>query len=45
MPPGKFEIYPGKIKIRLGKEIPTDSFSTKEINQLKSVVYNTMKFL
>ena len=45
MPPGKFEIYPGKIKITIGGEIPTNSFSAKEIGQLKSLVFDKMKAL
>jgi 1-acyl-sn-glycerol-3-phosphate acyltransferase len=45
MPPGKFEIYSGKIRITLGEEIPTDSYTTKEIGQLKSLVFGKMKAL
>ena len=45
MPPGKFQIFPGKIKIVIGEEIPTHKYATKDIAQLKSEVFNAMKNL
>lgn len=45
MPPGKFEVYPGKIKITIGQEIQTDSYTAKDIGQLKLVVFDAMKEL
>ena len=45
MPPGKFQVFPGKIRITIGEEIPTDSYSAKDIAQLKGDVFNKMKAL
>jgi 1-acyl-sn-glycerol-3-phosphate acyltransferase len=45
MPPGKFEIYPGKIKVLIGEEIPTDPYVAKDLGQLKAVVFEKMKLL
>lgn len=45
MPPGKFEIYPGKIKIVLGKEISTDGYTAKDLPLLKVKVFETMEAL
>lgn len=43
MPPGKFKILPGRVKIVIGAEIPIDEYTTKDIQQLKSKVFETMK--
>lgn len=45
MPPGKFEIYPGRIKVLIGEEIPTDQYTAKDMGQLKAVVFEKMKLL
>lgn len=45
MPPGRFQIYPGKIKITIGEEISTDAYTSKELGQLKAVVFDKMKNL
>ena len=42
MPPGKFQVFPGKIKITIGEEISTDSYTAKDIAQLKNDVYSKM---
>ena len=43
MPPGKAEIYPGKIKVQIGKEIPTDQYSDKDLQLLKIKVFQMME--
>jgi 1-acyl-sn-glycerol-3-phosphate acyltransferase len=43
MPPGKFKILPGRIKIIIGEEIPVDGYSPKDLQQLKANVFETMK--
>jgi 1-acyl-sn-glycerol-3-phosphate acyltransferase len=45
MPPGKPQVFPGRINILIGKEIPTDAYTTKDIAQLKNEVWNKMKLL
>jgi 1-acyl-sn-glycerol-3-phosphate acyltransferase len=45
MPPGKFKILPGRIKIVIGEEIPVDDYTTMDLQQLKSKVFDTMKGL
>jgi 1-acyl-sn-glycerol-3-phosphate acyltransferase len=45
MPPGKFQILPGRIKIVIGEEIPVAEYTTKDLQQLKSKVFETMKGL
>jgi 1-acyl-sn-glycerol-3-phosphate acyltransferase len=45
MPPGKAQIFPGRIKIFIGEEIPTDQYTVKEIAQLKAEVFGKMKAL
>ncbi len=42
MPPGKFKILPGKIKIFIGAEISTNAYTAKDLAQLKSKVFETM---
>ena len=42
MPPGKAEVYPGKIKIYIGEEIPVNGYEAKDINQLKALVRGKM---
>jgi 1-acyl-sn-glycerol-3-phosphate acyltransferase len=42
MPPGKAEIYPGKIRIVIGEEIPTAGYSDKDIQKLKTKVFEVM---
>lgn len=43
MPPGTIDLKPGKIKIFVGKEIPTAELTTKEIPQLKQHTFEMMK--
>lgn len=43
MPPGKFKVLPGKIKIVIGEEIPVDEYSQKDTQLLKEKVFNIMK--
>lgn len=43
MPPGKFKILPGKIKIVIGEEISVEEYSPKDTQQLKDKVFNIMK--
>lgn len=45
MPPGKFEIYPGKIKIVVGQEISTDGYTAKDLTLLKIKVFEKMEAL
>src|SRR6185503_17303699 len=45
MPPGKFEIYPGRIKVLIGEEIPTGQYSAKNMSLLKAEVFDRMKSL
>ena len=45
MPPGKGVIYPGKIKIVIGKEISTSEYSEKDVQKLKGIVFEAMKEL
>jgi 1-acyl-sn-glycerol-3-phosphate acyltransferase len=42
MPPGKFKILPGRIKIVIGPEISVDAYTAKDLQQLKSKVFDTM---
>ncbi len=42
MPPGKFFIQPGKIKIVVGKEIATQGLQIKDVPQLKEQVREAM---
>jgi 1-acyl-sn-glycerol-3-phosphate acyltransferase len=43
MPPGKAEIYPGKIKVKIGQEIPTVGYSEKDLQLLKAKVFQVME--
>lgn len=43
MPPGKFKILPGRIKIIIGEEISVDGYAPKDLPQLKARVFETMK--
>jgi 1-acyl-sn-glycerol-3-phosphate acyltransferase len=43
MPPGKFKILPGRIKIVIGPEISVEEYSAKDLQQLKTKVFETMK--
>jgi hypothetical protein len=43
MPPGKFEIYPGKIKIVIGKTISTNGYTAKDLPALKAKVLEAMQ--
>jgi 1-acyl-sn-glycerol-3-phosphate acyltransferase len=45
MPPGKFEIHPGKIRVVVGKEISTTAYSVKDIQILKANVFQDMRGL
>ena len=45
MPPGKAQIFPGRIKIFIGEEIPTEGLTAKDLPQLKTKVFNIMKEL
>jgi 1-acyl-sn-glycerol-3-phosphate acyltransferase len=42
MPPGKFFIKPGKIKIIVGEEIPTKGLQLNDVSQLKEKVKEAM---
>jgi len=42
MPPGKFFIQPGKIKIVVGNEITTEGLQLKDVAQLKAQVQESM---
>lgn len=42
MPPNKFHIEPGTIKLVVGNEIRTDNYNLKETSQLKQTVFGTM---
>ncbi len=42
MPPNKFHIEPGTIKIIVGEEISTVGIDLKQTAKLKQIVYNTM---
>ena len=42
MPPGTINLRPGKIKIVVGKEIPTAGLSTKDIPELKLKTFSAM---
>ncbi|MTI20718.1 1-acyl-sn-glycerol-3-phosphate acyltransferase [Fulvivirga sp. RKSG066] len=43
MPPSKFEIKPGKIKVVFGKEISPKGMTLKNIRELKTTVYEQME--
>lgn len=43
MPPGTIDLKPGKIKIYVGKEIPTAGLTPKEIQQLKQHTFGSMR--
>jgi 1-acyl-sn-glycerol-3-phosphate acyltransferase len=43
MPPGRFYVAPGKIKIVVEKEIQTEGLTVKDIPALKEKVFNLMK--
>jgi 1-acyl-sn-glycerol-3-phosphate acyltransferase len=43
MPPGKAEIYPGKIKVHIGKAISTEQYSDKDLQLLKTRVFQIMQ--
>lgn len=43
MPPGKFKILPGRIKIIIGEEISVEGYAPKDLPQLKARVFETMK--
>ena len=43
MPPGTVKLWPGKIKIIVGKEIQTAGLTSKDSNQLKTQTFETMK--
>lgn len=43
MPPGKFKILPGRIKIIIGEEISVNGYAPKDLPQLKARVFETMK--
>lgn len=43
MPPGRFYIKPGKIKIVVGKEIPTEGLTSKDMAALKDQTFSIMK--
>jgi 1-acyl-sn-glycerol-3-phosphate acyltransferase len=42
MPPGKFFIQPGRIKIVVGQEVPTQGMQLKDVTQLKEQVQKQM---
>jgi 1-acyl-sn-glycerol-3-phosphate acyltransferase len=43
MPPGTINLKPGKIKIFVGAEIPTEGLTSKEIPELKKRTFATME--
>lgn len=43
MPPGKFHVAPGKIKIVVGEEIPTAGLTQKDVPALKEKAYHLMR--
>jgi 1-acyl-sn-glycerol-3-phosphate acyltransferase len=43
MPPGTINLRPGKIKIFVDKEIPTNGLTTKDIPELKQQTFERMK--
>jgi len=45
MPPGTIDLKPGKIRIYVGKEIPTAGLTVKDIPQLKQKTFDAMKDL
>lgn len=45
MPPGKFHVAPGKIKIVVAGEIPTAGLTQKDVPELKEKTFNLMKEL
>lgn len=45
MPPGRFYVKPGKIKIVVGSEIATDEFTGNDIRDLKDKTFNIMRSL
>jgi 1-acyl-sn-glycerol-3-phosphate acyltransferase len=42
MPPGTIQLKPGKIRIYVGKEIPTEGLNTKEVSTLKQKTFEVM---
>jgi 1-acyl-sn-glycerol-3-phosphate acyltransferase len=45
MPPKKWFIKPGKIRIIIGPEIPTESLTLNDVRQLKDITFERMKEL
>jgi 1-acyl-sn-glycerol-3-phosphate acyltransferase len=45
MPPGTIDLKPGKIRIYVGKEIPTVGLTVKEVTALKQTTFEQMKDL
>jgi 1-acyl-sn-glycerol-3-phosphate acyltransferase len=43
MPPGKFKVLPGKIKIIIGEEVSVTDYTDKDLPQLKAKVFDIMK--
>lgn len=43
MPPGTINLKPGLIRIYVGKEIPTEGLTTKEVPELKQKTFDVMK--
>lgn len=43
MPPGTINLRPGLITIRVGKEIPTQGLTSRELNDLKERTFQIMK--
>jgi 1-acyl-sn-glycerol-3-phosphate acyltransferase len=43
MPPGTIELWPGKIRIAVGKEIPTEGLTTDGVQALKERTFGVMK--
>jgi 1-acyl-sn-glycerol-3-phosphate acyltransferase len=43
MPPGTIEMKPGKIKVVIGKEIPTLGLLVNDVARLKEKTFNIMK--
>lgn len=42
MPPGKIFIKPGKVKVIVGDEVPTDGLTLSDVKQLRDNVYSRM---
>jgi 1-acyl-sn-glycerol-3-phosphate acyltransferase len=45
MPPGTIKLWPGTIRIYVGKEIPTEGLTSKEVTALKQQTYEVMREL